>query len=61
MISMRLIDSFMSFAMLLVSLVLAALLGGGLKRILIAFGISLMSVYVRLLYAQVMKVKENDI
>ena len=60
MIIMRIIDSFMSFPMLLLALVLAALLGGGLKSVMIAIGISLMSAYARLMCAQVLKVKEND-
>jgi len=60
MIIMRLIDSLMSFPMLLLALVLAALFGGGLKSAMIAIGISLMSVYARLMCGQVLTVKEND-
>jgi peptide/nickel transport system permease protein len=60
MIIMRLIDALMSFPMILLALVIAALLGGGLKNIVLAIGISLVSVYTRLMCAQVLSVKEND-
>jgi peptide/nickel transport system permease protein len=59
-IIMRFIDSLMSFPMILLALVLAALLGGGLRNVMIAIGISLMSVYARLMCAQVLTIKQND-
>jgi len=60
MIIMRFIDSLMSFPMILLALVLAAMLGGGLRNVMIAIGISLMSVYARLMCAQVLTIKQND-
>jgi ABC-type dipeptide/oligopeptide/nickel transport system permease subunit len=57
---MRFIDSLMCFPMILLALVIAALLGGGLKNVMIALGISLIPGYARLMYAQVISVKEND-
>ena len=59
-IIMRFIDSLMSFPMMLLALTIAALLGGGLKNIMIAIGISLTSVYARLMFGQVLAVKESD-
>lgn len=57
---MRFIDSLMAIPMLLLALVIAALLGGGLKNVMLALGISLTSVYTRLMCGQVLSVKEND-
>jgi len=60
MIIMRFTDALMAFPMILFALVIAALLGGGLKNIMIALGISMMSGYIRLMCGQVLTVKEND-
>jgi len=57
---MRFVDALMSFPMILLALTIASLLGGGLTNIVIALGISLMSVYARLMCGQVLTVKEND-
>ena len=57
---MRIIDALMSFPMVLLALVVAALLGSGLKNVLIALSIANMPVYTRLMCAQVLSVKEND-
>lgn len=59
-IIMRFTDALMSFPMLLLALSIAATLGGGLRNIVIAIGISLMSVYTRLMCGQVLTVKENN-
>ena len=59
-IIMRLVDALMSFPMILLALVIAALLGGGLRNIVLAIGISLVSVYARLMWAQVLSVKQTD-
>ncbi len=59
-IIMRFIDSLMSIPMILLALVIAALLGGGLVNVMIAIGISMMSVYARMMCGQVLSVKEND-
>lgn len=59
-IIMRFIDSMMSIPMILLALVIAALLGGGLTNVMIAIGVSMMSVYARMMCGQVLSVKEND-
>jgi len=57
---MRVVDAMMCFPMILMALVIAALLGGGLKNVMIALGIALLPGYARLMCAQVLSVKEND-
>lgn len=59
-IVMRLIDALMAFPMILLALVIAALLGGGITNVIIAIGISLTAVYARLMFGQVLSIKEND-
>ena len=57
---MRFTDALMSFPPLLLAVVLAALLGVGLKNVVIAISISMMPIYIRLMCAQTMSVKENE-
>jgi peptide/nickel transport system permease protein len=59
-IIMRIIDSLMSFPMILLALVIASLLGGGMRNVMIAIGISMLPGYARLMCGQVLSVKEND-
>jgi peptide/nickel transport system permease protein len=59
MVIMRFIDALMAFPMLLLALVIAGLLGGGLTNVIIAIGVSLISVYARLMCGQVLIVKEH--
>jgi peptide/nickel transport system permease protein len=59
-IIMRFIDALMSFPMILLALLISALLGGGLKNIVLALGVGLMSGYARLMCGQVLSVKERD-
>jgi peptide/nickel transport system permease protein len=59
-ILMRIIDALMSFPMVLLALVVAALLGSGLKNVIVALSIASMPMYTRLMCAQVLAVKEND-
>jgi peptide/nickel transport system permease protein len=59
-ICMRFIDSLMCFPMILMALVVAALLGGGLKNVMIALGVAMLPGYARLMCGQVLSVKEND-
>jgi peptide/nickel transport system permease protein/oligopeptide transport system permease protein len=59
-IIMRFIDAMMSFPMLLMALVIAALLGGGERNVIIALSISLTPTYARLMCGQVLSVKEHD-
>jgi peptide/nickel transport system permease protein len=57
---MRFIDALMCFPIILLALVISALLGSGLRNVMIALGIALLSGYARLMYGQVLSVKEND-
>jgi ABC-type dipeptide/oligopeptide/nickel transport system permease subunit len=57
---MRCIDALMAFPMILLALMIAALLGGGEKNVIIALSISLMPQYCRLMSAQILSVKQND-
>lgn len=59
-IIMRFIDALMAFPLILLALVIAALLGGGLRNLMIALGIGLVPAYARLMCGQVLSVKEND-
>ncbi len=59
-IIMRIIDAMMSFPMILLALVIAALLGGGMRNVMIALGIAMLPGYARLMCGQVLSVKEND-
>jgi peptide/nickel transport system permease protein len=59
-IIMRFVDALMAFPMIILSLTIATLLGGGLRAVIIAVGIGLMSLYARLMWGQVMTVKQND-
>jgi peptide/nickel transport system permease protein len=60
MIIMRLMDSLMAFPMMLLALVVAALLGGGLLNIVIAIGVGMTAGYARLMCGQVLSVRVND-
>ncbi len=60
MIIMRVIDALMSVPTLILALFLAALMGGGLRNVIIALGISLTSIYARLMCGQVLSMREND-
>ncbi|MBN1368561.1 MAG: ABC transporter permease [Dehalococcoidales bacterium] len=60
MVIMRLMDALMSFPGILLALVFAGLLGGGLTNVIIALGISFMPGYARLTNGMVLSAKEND-
>jgi len=57
---MRCVDALMSFPMILLALILAALLGGGLVNVMIAIGVALVPVYARLMCGQVLATREQD-
>lgn len=59
-ILMRIVDSLMCFPMILLALVIAALLGNGLRNVMIALGIAMLPGYARIMCAQVLSIKEND-
>jgi peptide/nickel transport system permease protein len=59
-IIMRIIDTLMVIPPILLALAIAALLGGGLRNVMISVGISLVPTYSRLMCGQVLIIKEND-
>jgi peptide/nickel transport system permease protein len=59
-IIMRFIDALMSFPMILLALAIAALLGGGMKNVIIALSIGLMPAYTRLMCGQAISVRGNE-
>jgi peptide/nickel transport system permease protein/oligopeptide transport system permease protein len=59
-IIMRLIDALMSFPMILLALVISALLGNGMKNVIIALSVAMVPGYARFMCGQVLSVKEND-
>lgn len=59
-IIMRLTDALMAVPMLLIALVIASALGGGLKNIIIALGIGMIPVQCRMMCGQAMTIQQND-
>lgn len=57
---MRFMDALMAFPLILLALAIAALLGGGLKNVMIALGIGLVPIFARLMCGQVLAVKESE-
>jgi peptide/nickel transport system permease protein len=59
-IVMRVIDTLMAFPMLILALLIASLLGEGIRNIIMALSFAMVPAYARLMCGQVMTVKEND-
>ena len=57
---MRFVDAIMAFPGILLALIIASLLGNGLRNVIIALGVGLMPGFARLMRGQVLTVKEND-
>jgi peptide/nickel transport system permease protein len=57
---MRIVDTLMAIPMLLLALTLAAVLGGGLKNVVIAISVSMIPPFARLMCAQTLTIKERD-
>jgi peptide/nickel transport system permease protein len=57
---MRIMDALMAFPMILLALMIAAVLGGGIQNVIIALAVGLMPGYARLMCGQVLVVKESD-
>jgi peptide/nickel transport system permease protein len=60
MVILRFIDALMSFPVILLAMVIAVAFGGGLTNVMIAIGISMMSIYTRLMHGQVLIIKQNE-
>jgi len=59
-IIMRVIDALMCFPMIILTLLIASMLGPGMKNVIIALTIALMPGYARLMCGQVLSVKQDD-
>lgn len=59
-IIMRLTDTIMAVPLILIALVIASVLGGGLKNVIIALGIGMVPVQCRVMCGQVLSIKQND-
>jgi ABC-type dipeptide/oligopeptide/nickel transport system permease subunit len=57
---MRLIDALMGIPMILIAMILASVLGGGIRNVIIALGVGMISGHCRMMCAQVLSVKQND-
>jgi peptide/nickel transport system permease protein len=57
---MRIIDTLMAFPLVLLALLLAALLGGGLRNLIIALSIATMPPFARIMNGETLRIKEND-
>lgn len=57
---MRLIDAMMAFPMIILALMVASMLGGGMKNVIIALSVGMMPGYARLMCGQTLHLKEND-
>jgi peptide/nickel transport system permease protein len=57
---MRLTDVFMPFPMIVLALMIAALLGGGIHNVILALGIATVPVYTRVTCGMALSIREND-
>jgi len=60
MIIMRLTDVLMPFPMIVLALLIAALLGGGIHNVILALGIATIPGYIRVMHGMTLTIKEND-
>jgi len=60
MVIMRTMDAFMCFPMILLALVIAAVLGGGLHNVIIALSIAIIPGYARVTHGLTLSIIEND-
>jgi peptide/nickel transport system permease protein len=60
MIAMRFVDTLMSFPLVLLALMIAAVLGGGMKNVIIALSIATIPPYARVMNGETLSIKEND-
>ena len=60
MIIMRFTDVLMAFPMIVLALLLASVLGGGIHNVVLALGIVMVAVYIRVACGMTLSIKEND-
>jgi ABC-type dipeptide/oligopeptide/nickel transport system permease subunit len=59
-IIMRLADMLMAFPMIILALVVAAVLGSGIKNVIIALSVAMVPGYIRVVCGLTLSIKEND-
>jgi peptide/nickel transport system permease protein len=59
-IIMRFVDALMALPMIVLAMVISSVLGAGIKNVIIALGIGMISMPCRMMCGQVMSLKEND-
>jgi peptide/nickel transport system permease protein len=57
---MRAMDAFMCFPMILLALVIAAVLGGGIHNVIIALSVAIIPGYARVMHGLTLSIREND-
>ena len=60
MIIMRFTDVLMPFPMIVLALLLAAVLGGGIQNVILALGIAMVPGYIRVMCGMTLSIREND-
>jgi peptide/nickel transport system permease protein len=60
MIIMRFTDVLMPFPMIVLALLLAAVLGGGIQNVILALGIAMFPGYIRVMCGMTLSIREND-
>lgn len=60
MVIMRFMDALMGFPMMLLALLLAAVLGGGIQNVIIALSVATVPGYARVIHGLTLSIKEND-
>ena len=60
MIIMRLMDALMGFPMILLALMIAAVLGGGIHNVIIALSVATIPGYARVMHGLTLSIKEDD-
>ncbi len=60
MIIMRIMDALMGFPMLILAMLLAAVLGGGIQNVIIALSIATVPAYARVMNGLTLSIREND-
>jgi len=59
-IIMRITDALMAVPMILIAMVIASVLGGGLKNVIIALGVGMVPVQCRMMCGQALTIMQND-
>ena len=60
MVIMRIMDALMGFPMIILALILAAVLGGGIQNVIIALSVAMIPGYARVIHGLTLSIKEND-